>query len=113
MRAESRAASAEADARRCAGLDADLKVTLPALPRVASCRNVQPCTCNMPIPELLMSPQETRRRVDICLELIGERNERIEELEDNIAEMKAIFRSQLSLAADQLAAAVRKQQSSG
>ena len=58
-----------------------------------------------------MSSQETRRRVDICLELIGERNERIEELEDNIAEMKGIFRAQLSLAADQLAAAVRRQAS--
>ena len=53
----------------------------------------------------LLVSQEARRRMDICLELIGERNERIEELEDSVAEMKAIFRSQLSLAADQLAAA--------
>jgi hypothetical protein len=52
--------------------------------------------------------QETRRRLEICLELIGERNERIEELEDSVAEMKAIFRSQLSLAADQLAAAINR-----
>lgn len=46
--------------------------------------------------------QEGKRRLQICLELLGERNERIEQLEDDIAEMKIIFRSQLSLAADQL-----------
>ena len=56
----------------------------------------------------MLASQETRRRLEICLELIGERNERIEELEDCVAEMKAIFRSQLSLAADQLAAAINR-----
>ena len=48
--------------------------------------------------------QEAKRRLEICLELVGERNERIEQLEDDIGEMKGIFRSQLSLAADQLIA---------
>lgn len=46
--------------------------------------------------------QEGKRRLQICLELIGERNERIDHLEDDIAEMKMIFRSQICLAADQL-----------
>ena len=110
MKAESRAASAEADVRRCAKLDADLKVIALASLHDAGCDLAYPC--KEPVPKLAMSRQETRRRVEICLELIGERNERIEELEDNIAEMKAIFRSQLSLAADQLATAVRKQEAS-
>lgn len=32
------------------------------------------------------------RQVDLALEIIGERNEKIEELQDDIADMKAIFR---------------------
>ena len=47
--------------------------------------------------------QEGKRRLQICLELIGERNEHSDHLEDDIAEMKMIFKSQISLAADQLA----------
>ena len=46
--------------------------------------------------------QEVKQRQQICLELLGERNEHIEELEDDVAEMKIIFRTQMSLAADQL-----------
>ena len=46
--------------------------------------------------------QEVKQRQQICLELLGERNEHIEELEDDVADMKIIFRSQISLAADQL-----------
>jgi hypothetical protein len=38
----------------------------------------------------------------MALELLGERNERIEQLEEDVAEMKRIFREQLSVAADQL-----------
>jgi chromosome segregation ATPase len=50
--------------------------------------------------------QELERRVDVALELLGERNERIEQLEDDIAEMKGIFREQLEECAQQLAAAL-------
>ena len=39
------------------------------------------------------------------LELLGERNERIEQLELDVREMKAIFHAQLGVAADQLYAA--------
>jgi TATA element modulatory factor 1 TATA binding len=42
----------------------------------------------------------------VALELLGERNERVEQLETDVVEMKSIFREQLSLAADQLAAAL-------
>ena len=38
----------------------------------------------------------------MALELLGERNEYVDKLEDDIREMKSIFHSQLSLMADQL-----------
>ena len=101
LKAESRAARAEADARRCAALEVDLKVRL----YLFSCSGSPMCALALCLRTYLMCSQETRGRMEICLELIGERNERIEELEDNVAEMKLIFRSQLSLAADQLSAA--------
>jgi hypothetical protein len=43
--------------------------------------------------------------LDVAVEIIGERSLRIEELEDDIQEMKAIFRAQLDEAAKQLVAA--------
>ena len=39
----------------------------------------------------------------MALELLGERNERIDQLEDDIRDMKHIFHSQLSSLVDQLA----------
>ncbi len=48
---------------------------------------------------------DCERRLALALEILGERNERIDLLEDDVLEMKTIFRAQLSLAADQLAAA--------
>ena len=48
---------------------------------------------------------ETTRKLDVALECIGERNERIESLEEDIRDMKTIFHEQLQEAADQLAAA--------
>ena len=38
----------------------------------------------------------------MALELLGERNEYVDKLEDDIREMKSIFHGQLSLMADQL-----------
>ncbi len=38
----------------------------------------------------------------MALELLGERNELVDKLEDDIREMKEIFHNQLSLMADQL-----------
>lgn len=51
--------------------------------------------------------QDLTARYDVALELLGERNELIDKLEEDIADMKSIFHSQLSLMADQLAAAQR------
>lgn len=48
-------------------------------------------------------------QLDVAVEIIGERSLRIEELEDDIADMKAIFHAQLEEAVQQLAA-VRQQQ---
>ena len=39
----------------------------------------------------------------MALELLGERNERIDQLEDDILDMKQIFHTQLSALVDQLA----------
>ena len=41
----------------------------------------------------------------MALELLGERNEHADKLEEDIREMKHIFHSQLSLMADQLSTA--------
>ena len=49
--------------------------------------------------------QESGRRCELALELLGERNEAVEQLQEDIADMKHIFHAQLSLLADQLAAA--------
>lgn len=46
--------------------------------------------------------QECQARYDMALELLGERNELVDKLEDDIREMKEIFHGQLSLMADQL-----------
>ncbi|EIE21880.1 hypothetical protein COCSUDRAFT_47970 [Coccomyxa subellipsoidea C-169] len=46
--------------------------------------------------------KEARARYDMALELLGERNEHVDKLEDDIREMKDIFHTQLSLMADQL-----------
>jgi hypothetical protein len=41
-------------------------------------------TCATAVQELKRALAESQRRVDIALELLGERNERIEQLEDDI-----------------------------
>ena len=46
--------------------------------------------------------QELEKRYEMALELLGERNEHVDKLEDDIREMKEIFHNQLSLMADQL-----------
>ena len=51
--------------------------------------------CNPPL-------QELKRRHDMALELLGERNERVEVLEDDVREMKHIFHTQLSSLVDEL-----------
>lgn len=45
---------------------------------------------------------ETKKRLDVALEVLGERNERVEMLEEDIKDMKEIFHQQLAVAADQL-----------
>mmetsp|Transcript_18990 Transcript_18990/g.52955 ORF Transcript_18990/g.52955 Transcript_18990/m.52955 type:complete len:620 (+) Transcript_18990:307-2166(+) len=45
-----------------------------------------------------------QRKMDICLEILGERNERIEQLQDDIVDMKRIFHEQLNVCVEQLAA---------
>ena len=49
--------------------------------------------------------QELEKRYEMALELLGERNELVDKLEDDIREMKEIFHNQLSLMADQLSMA--------
>ena len=49
--------------------------------------------------------QELQKRYEMALELLGERNEYVDKLEDDIREMKSIFHTQLSLMADQLSMA--------
>ena len=51
--------------------------------------------------------QESGRRCELALELLGERNEAVEQLQEDIADMKGIFHAQLSLMADQLGEARR------
>ncbi|MEW5302309.1 MAG: hypothetical protein WDW36_005109 [Sanguina aurantia] len=43
-----------------------------------------------------------RAKVDVALELLGERNERIEAMEEDISDMRAIFHSQLEVCVGQL-----------
>jgi len=50
----------------------------------------------------LSALQEQEQRHDTALELLGERNERVDQLEADIAEMKQIFHEQISMMADQL-----------
>ena len=52
-----------------------------------------------------LAAQELEKRYEMALELLGERNEHVDKLEDDIREMKDIFHSQLSLMADQLSLA--------
>lgn len=54
--------------------------------------------------------RELEAQQGIALELLGERNERVECLEEDIAEMKRIFREQLELAAVQLTSACANNQ---
>lgn len=49
-------------------------------------------------------------QLDVAVEIIGERSLRIEELEEDISDMKAIFHAQLDEAAKKLAAAEQAQQ---
>ena len=53
---------------------------------------------------MLRTLQEQDRRYETALELLGERNERVDQLEEDIAEMKQIFHDQISVMADQLKA---------
>lgn len=55
----------------------------------------------------LFAIQELGQRYDTALELLGERNERVDQLEEDIAEMKQIFHGQISMMADQLKKANR------
>ncbi len=41
--------------------------------------------------------EDMRRRCDMALELLGERNERIEQLEEDIRDMRQIFHAQLEV----------------
>ena len=47
--------------------------------------------------------QEQEARQGLCLEVLGERAEHIEALEDHAADMRAVFRQQLEEAVRQLA----------
>ena len=58
---------------------------------------------------LVLHAQTLQARHDMALELLGERNERVEALEDDIREMKHIFHSQLSALVDELNALKLKQ----
>jgi hypothetical protein len=49
-----------------------------------------------------MAQQELQKRYEVALELLGERNELVDKLEDDVRDMKDIFHNQLSLMADQL-----------
>ena len=53
---------------------------------------------------MLHTLQEQDQRYETALELLGERNERVDQLEEDIAEMKQIFHDQISVMADQLKA---------
>ena len=65
----------------------------------------------MPSPYLQNVPlQDLEKRYEMALELLGERNEHADKLEDDIREMKDIFHSQLSLMADQLSMALSTEQ---
>lgn len=46
--------------------------------------------------------QDLQHRYTMALELLGERNERVEQLEEDINEMKQIFHTQLDLMSQQL-----------
>lgn len=46
--------------------------------------------------------QDLGERYDTVLELLGERNENVDQLEEDIADMKQIFHQQISMMADQL-----------
>ena len=48
-------------------------------------------------------PQDQEGRYEMALELLGERNERIDQLEDDIRDMKHIFHMQLEGLVEQLA----------
>lgn len=48
-------------------------------------------------------------QLEVAVEIIGERSLRIEELEEDIADMKGIFHTQLDEAAKRLAAAEQRQ----
>lgn len=54
--------------------------------------------------------QGLRARHDMALELLGERNERVEVLEEDVREMKHIFHTQLSNLVDELNALKDKRQ---
>ncbi len=46
--------------------------------------------------------QEQHQRYNTALELLGEKNEKVDQLEEDIAEMKQIFHEQISVMANQL-----------
>lgn len=58
--------------------------------------------------ELKQEEAVIQGKLNICLEILGERNEKIEQLQDDIRDMKRIFHEQLNLCVDQLTAARRE-----
>ena len=60
------------------------------------------CRCCAAHTVCLADLQEHQQRYDTALELLGERNEQVDQLEEDIAEMKQIFHEQISVMADQL-----------
>jgi len=50
------------------------------------------------VPRLETALKEYQYRLSLALELLGERNERIQELEEDVGEMKRIFHQQLEQA---------------
>jgi hypothetical protein len=50
------------------------------------------------VPRLETALKDYQHRLSLALELLGERNERIQELEEDVGEMKRIFHQQLEQA---------------
>ena len=58
--------------------------------------------------KLQVAVGDLTRRCDTAMVLVGEGEERVEQLEDDIREMKKIFHDQISTMADQLQQATRQ-----
>jgi hypothetical protein len=71
------------------------------------------CLCSVPAFLSLLPVCCALSQLDVALEIIGERSLRIEELEEDIHDMKSIFHAQLDEAARKLEAAEQQQQADG